>query len=362
MSTSLRADAVEEAQEAIRGHERVLARGGGTKPALSSPPEGTVTLDVSGLTGIEDYDPEELTFTARAGTPLGEIEDALAENGQYLPFDPPLVAAGATLGGAVAAGTSGPLRYRNGGVRDFILGVRFLDGEGRAVRAGGRVVKNAAGFDLAKLMVGSAGRLGVMVELSFKVFPQPQAWATLTFDCAGLDEALAVIGTLATAPIDVEALDLEPPGRLRLRMAGIADAMPARLERLEGILERSGERLEGEEEGALWREARDFSWVAQDAAIVKVALVPKQVPELESRLEPREVQRRYGAGANVCWLAWPGARPVQELDELLRSLDVAGVFITGSPAKPMVGVHRGGAFAQRVKAALDPTGRFPDVY
>ena len=140
MTVELRPDAVEEAQEALRAHERVLPRGGGTKPALSSPPEGTATLDVAGLTGIEDYDPEELTFTARAGTSLAEIEAALAENGQYLPFDPPLVAAGATLGGTVAAGASGPMRYRSGGVRDFILGVRFLDGEGRLVRAGGRVV------------------------------------------------------------------------------------------------------------------------------------------------------------------------------------------------------------------------------
>ena len=361
MSVTLRPDAVEELQEALRGHERVLPRGGGTKPALSSPPEGTVTLEVSGLSGIEDYDPEELTFTARAGTPLREIEAALAEKGQYLPFDPPLVAAGATLGGTVAAGTSGPLRYRGGGVRDFILGVRFIDGEGRLVRAGGRVVKNAAGFDLSKLMVGSAGRLGVMVELSFKVFPQPQAWATLTVDCSGLDEALALIGALATAPFDLEALDLEPPGRLWLRLAGLADAMPARLERLEGILERSGERLEGEEESALWREVRDFAWVAEDAAIVKVALVPKRLPELDAKLEELGVERRYGAGANIAWLAWPGERPAQELDELLHSLGLAGVFLTGSPGSPMVGTHRGGAFGQRVKSALDPAGRFPQL-
>jgi glycolate oxidase FAD binding subunit len=358
---SLRPEAVEEVQEAVRGHKRVLPRGGGTKPALSSPPEGTVTLEVSGLTGIEDYDPEELTFTARAGTALGVIEAALAENGQYLPFDPPLVAAGATLGGAVAAGTSGPLRYRSGGVRDFILGVRFIDGEGRLVRAGGRVVKNAAGFDLSKLMVGSAGRLGVMVELSFKVFPQPQGWATLTVDCAGLDEALALIGALATAPFDLEALDLEPPGRLSLRLAGVADAMPARLERLEGILERSGERLEGEEEGILWRKVRDFAWVAENTAIVKVALVPKRVPELEAKLEELAVERRYGAGANIAWLAWPGERSAQELDELLRSVGLAGIFLTGSPETPMVGTHRGGVFAQRVKSALDPPGRFPEV-
>ncbi len=361
MSVSLRADAVEELQQELLGHERVLARGGGTKPALSDPPQGTSTLDVSGITGIEDYDPEELTFTACAGTRVREIEDALAENGQYLPFDPPFVNAGATLGGVVAAGSSGPLRYRSGGVRDFILGVRFLDGEGRIATAGGRVVKNAAGFDLSKLMVGSAGRLGVMLELSFKVFPQPQTWASLLLDCAALDDALEVIGRLATAPFDLEALDLEPPGRLLLRLAGLDEAMPARLERLEGFLEQSGERLEGEDEGALWRDARDFAWAPEGAAVVKVALVPRRVPALEAQLEPVGVVRRYGAGANIAWLAWPGERPAAELDAVLRSLDLAGVFLTGSAPSPLVGAHRGGAFGQRVKAALDPHGRFPEI-
>ncbi|MDQ3849216.1 MAG: FAD-binding protein [Actinomycetota bacterium] len=358
---SLRGDAVEELQEELRRHARVLPRGGGTKPALSNPPEGTVSLDVSGLTGIEDYDPEELTFTARAGTSVRVIQDALAENGQYLPFDPPLADAGATLGGVVAAGTSGPLRYRNGGVRDFILGVRFLDGEGRDVTAGGRVVKNAAGFDLSKLMVGSAGRLGVMLELSFKVFPQPKAWATLTIEASDLEDALEVIGRLATAPFDLEALDLEPPGRLHLRLAGVEEAMPARLERLEGLLERGGERREGEDEDALWRAARDFAWAPQGAAIAKVALVPRRVPELEAQLEPLGAGRRYAAGANIAWLVWPPERTAEQLDGVLRSLDLAGVFLTGSAPHPLVGAHRGGAFAERVKAALDPPGRFPEV-
>ena len=110
----------------------------------------------------------------------------LAEHGQYLPFDPPLAAAGATLGGTVAAGLSGPGRYRYGGVRDFVLGVRFVDGMGNLVRGGGKVVKNAAGFDFPKLMVGSLGRLGVLAELSFKVFPQPPAFATLAVSYHGI--------------------------------------------------------------------------------------------------------------------------------------------------------------------------------
>jgi len=172
-------EAVQVLQRELRCHERVLPRGGGSKPALSTPPEGVAVLDVSGLRGITEHDPDELTVTALAGTPVAAVRDALAAHGQHLPFDPPLVAAGATLGGVVAAGTSGPGRFRHGGVRDFVIGARFLDGDGELVGGGGRVVKNAAGFDLPRLLVGSMGRLGVLVEVAFKVFPAPPAWGTL---------------------------------------------------------------------------------------------------------------------------------------------------------------------------------------
>ncbi|MDQ6744601.1 MAG: FAD-binding protein [Actinomycetota bacterium] len=361
MSATLHAEAIEQIQQTLRAHARVLPCGGGTKPALSSPPEGTTALHLSEVAGIIDYDPEELTFTACAGTPVRDIVAALAENDQYLPFDPPFVDAGATLGGVVAAGTSGPLRYRNGGVRDFVLGVRFLDGRARLVSGGGRVVKNAAGFDLPKLMVGSAGRLGVILELSMKVFPAPKAWASMSVDLPGLKDALQVIGRLATAPFDLEALDLQPPGRLWLRVAGAAEAMTARLQRLERIIERPGERVPDDEEPILWRDARDFAWAPEESSVVKVALTPKRIPELEAKLAPSGLARRYSSGGNLAWLAWDGKRPVQELDDLLRSLDLAGVVLTGSAVNPMVGAHRGGAFARRVKAALDPDGRFPEV-
>ncbi|MBI4768870.1 MAG: FAD-binding protein, partial [Chloroflexi bacterium] len=151
---------IAEVRDAVRSLPRLLPRGGGSKPALSIPPEGVAALDLSGLTGLLEYDPAEFTFTALAGTPLSEVLAALSANGQYLPFDPPFAARGATLGGAVAAGLSGPGRYRYGGVRDFILGVRLVDGNGDLVRGGGKVVKNAAGFDIPKLMVGSLGQLG----------------------------------------------------------------------------------------------------------------------------------------------------------------------------------------------------------
>ena len=149
-----------EVAETVRGAELVVPRGGGTKPALWSV-DGADVLDVLALNGITEYLPSEYTVTALAGTPLADVEARLAAEGQYLPFDPLLVDAGSTVGGAVAAGANGPGRLRYGGLRDFLLAVTFVDGRGEIVRGGARVVKNAAGFDLPKLMVGSLGRLGV---------------------------------------------------------------------------------------------------------------------------------------------------------------------------------------------------------
>jgi glycolate oxidase FAD binding subunit len=201
---------IEAIQSTIREGGPLLARGGGTKPALSTPANGATVLDVSGLAGVLEYEPGEFTFTALAGTRVADVQALLREQGQYLPFDPPLAERGATLGGTVAAGLSGPGRYRYGGVRDFILGVRFVDGNGELIRGGGKVVKNAAGFDLPKLMVGSLGQLGVLVELTFKVFPQPPAYTTLSLRCQTLPDAVSVLLRSYTARLDIEALDLEP--------------------------------------------------------------------------------------------------------------------------------------------------------
>ena len=166
-------------------------------------------LDLSRLSGVLEYEPGEFTFTALAGTPLASVDSLLAEHGQYLPFDPPLAERGATLGGTVAAGLSGPGRYRYGGVRDFILGVRFVDGAGALVRGGGKVVKNAAGFDLPKLMVGSLGQLGVLVELTLQSLPAAGGHAdACTPSSPAWRRRWRRCTALYTAPLDVDALDL----------------------------------------------------------------------------------------------------------------------------------------------------------
>jgi glycolate oxidase FAD binding subunit len=173
---------IKQLSETVRGAAKqkrpLCMRGGGTKDFYGGPIHG-FELNTSDLRGIVDYEPTELVITARAGTPLAEIEAALREEGQMLAFEPPHFGQSATLGGCVAAGLSGPRRPYAGAVRDFVLGVRMLDGKGDDLKFGGRVMKNVAGYDVSRLMAGSLGTLGVLVEVSLKVLPLPAAEATL---------------------------------------------------------------------------------------------------------------------------------------------------------------------------------------
>ena len=204
-------------------------RAGGTKPALSSAASGVPVLDMSGLAGILEHTPEECTFTALAGTRIADIERVLAVHRSHLPFDPPLAAAGATLGGTVAAGINGSCRYRYGGIRDFLIGTRIVDGEGRVVTSGGKVVKNAAGFLLHQAMVGSAGSLGLLAELTFKVFPAAEAHVTLRIDAGSIGAAVDVLSAVQRERFELAAADVTQPGTVWLRLGGFADALPTRL-------------------------------------------------------------------------------------------------------------------------------------
>ena len=265
---------------------KLIPHGAQTKPPLLA--TDAARLDMTQLTGIIEYDPGEYTFTAYAGTRLAEIAVTLAEHGQYMPFDPPLVDGGATLGGTIASGLSGSGRYRYGGLRDFILGIHFVDGQGRLVRGGGKVVKNAAGFDLPKLMVGSMGRLGVLISASFKVFPAPPTTATLQATLPSLTAALDAMARLMGGPYDLEALDLAPVHEhgnesvsLLARIGGPADVLVARLERLRSLVG-NGEAVM--DDTALWSTVREFAWVDKKSALVKVAITPQTLGVLDHAL------------------------------------------------------------------------------
>ena len=353
--TTLRPGSFREVQQAVADHARIRPRGGGTKPALSRPPEGVASLDLSGLSGMVEYEPEEYTFTALAGTPVVEVQERLAREGQYLPFDPVLARAGATLGGTVAAGTGGSGRYRYGGIRDFLLGVRFVSGRAELVRGGSRVVKNAAGFDLPKLMVGSLGRLGILVEMTFKVFPLAQRWLTLEASLPDLSQALEAIRRLRAAPVDLAAVDLEPPGRLLVRVGGRSESVGARLERVRELVG-DGVELRGQEDRDRWDAIREFDWVPSDWNLMKVPMTTSRIAELEESLRSVPCRTRYCAGGSLAWLAWRG--PLDPVALALTHSNLAGLMIRGNGDVARPGLTQDQVFSKRIQSALDPDGRF----
>ena len=206
-------------------------RGGGTKSFYGGSRTGE-PLHVSGLAGISSYEPTELVVTVRAGTPLTDLEAALEEQGQCLPFEPPRFAPGGTVGGMVAAGLSGPARVSVGSLRDHVLGLTLLNGRGEVLTFGGQVAKNVAGYDVSRLMAGSLGILGVICEVSLKVLPVDRATATLSFDW---DEsrALEQLRRWASQPLPVNASAWNE-GRLHVRLSGAAAAVSGACSELGG--------------------------------------------------------------------------------------------------------------------------------
>ena len=340
-------------QDAVKSAEHLRVRGGGSKPALSR----GAGLELCELSGILEYNPHEYTFTALSSTPLSEINDLLATKGQYLPFDPPFADAGATLGGTAAAGLSGPGRFRYGGVRDFLLGVTFVDGSGQLLSGGGKVVKNAAGFDLPKLMIGSLGGFGILIELTFKVFPHPESYATLQLETADFAQADSLMQRLALSSFEAVALELLPPSRLRVRFGGRDEALSERIERVQAFLGQPGEVLTGDTEAELWREANTFSWVPAGHALVKIVHSPRQVGSLEAALSPFNTPHRYGVGGNVCYLAWSETER-GGLEALLLRQNLSGLALTGSWTNPHLGIQTSNAFLERITRVFDPRGVF----
>jgi len=218
----------------IELRERILAanaartplrlRGGSSKDFYGEALTGEV-LDTHGHTGIVDYEPSELVIAARCGTPLAEIETVLAQHGQFLPFEPPAFGGTATIGGVMAAGLSGPRRASVGAARDFVLGAHLLDAHGELLRFGGQVMKNVAGFDVARLLCGSLGVLGLIAQVSLKVLPRPREETTLRFEC-GAAEALAMFQRWRAQPLPISATCWHD-GVASVRLSGSSSALRA---------------------------------------------------------------------------------------------------------------------------------------
>jgi glycolate oxidase FAD binding subunit len=227
-------------------------RGGGSKDFYGQQRAGTV-LDTRALRGVVSYEPSELVVTVLAGTPLADLEQLLAAQAQYLPFEPPHFGSAATVGGMVAAGLSGPARATSGAVRDFVLGVQMLGGQGQLLRFGGQVMKNVAGYDVSRLMVGSLGTLGLITEVSLKVLPLPLAEATLRLEL-GQAQALRQLHAWAGKPLPLNASCWQccaGRGVLTVRLRGAQAAVRAASQVL------GGEVLDAAAARSFWQSLRE---------------------------------------------------------------------------------------------------------
>ena len=345
-----------ELAEAVRGASGPLAvRGGGTR---SAPAEGAV-LSTAGLSGISLHEPGALTLVARAGTPMAEVEAALAGHGQCLAFEPMdhralLGTEGEpTIGGAVATGAAGPRRVRVGGCRDSLIGVRFVDGEGRVVRSGGRVMKNVTGYDLARLMAGARGTLGVLAEVAFKVLPAPSSQATLTLE--GLDVARSVRAMAAAlgSPFEVSGAARGPDGATHLRIEGLAESVAYRSGRLAEALAPFGEaRIEADREAgvALWRAVRDVEALARaPGAVWRIAVRPSEAPAVVAALG--EAQVALDAGGSIVWAALPEGVDARALAPGIATLVRGRGFPAMAPEPAPVA-----ALSAGLRARFDPRG------
>ena len=354
MNTTI--DPILEMQEIVRQSTKVHVYGSRTKGGFHSLAEGATIISTQSLQGIVSYDPQEFVVTMLSGTRISDVVAILAKQGQYLPFDPLLANRGATIGGTVAANASGPGRFRFGGIRDFLLGVRFIDGRGNCIRGGGQVVKNAAGFDYPKLMVGSQGKLGLIYELTFKVFPRPESYATVISRFSELDPALACMNQLASSPMDIEALDLFPVQQaegcydLAIRIGGIATALSNRLSRLQKIVPGSSRVLRDHEEELFWQAASNFDWACKAEKLLKLPMTSRTIPEVEELFANSQICRRYSVGGNVAWIAteW-------NADFQLR-LGSVQTFL-GQPST-ITRSSEPGPFGQAIQRALDPASKF----
>lgn len=237
------ADLLEQVNQALHARTPLRLRGGDSKAFLGRPVSG-VELDTRAHCGIVSYDPTELVLTARAGTPLAEIEAALEAAGQMLPCEPPDFST-ATFGGMVAAGISGPRRPWSGSVRDYVLGTRVITGHGKLLRFGGEVMKNVAGYDLSRLLAGSFGCLGLITEVSMKVLPKPRMCASLRLQM-DVHQALGELAEWGAQPIPISAACHD------------GAALHLRLEGGEGSVCSARLRLGGEEIGSdYWQDLRE---------------------------------------------------------------------------------------------------------
>jgi glycolate oxidase FAD binding subunit len=382
-----------EVEEAVRwalGNDKPLELvGQGTKRAIGRPSQTDLTLDLSGLNGVTLYEPAELVLSARAGTPVAEIDALLAENNQQLAFEPmdygPLLGGAAnrgTLGGAIAANLAGPRRIKAGAARDHFLGVTAVTGRAETIKSGGRVVKNVTGYDLCKLLAGSWGTLAAMTDITVKVLPKAETEATVVV--AGLDDAQACaamtaamgsscdVSGAAHAPDHVaswfDGLP-KPQASTVLRLEGFAPSVAHRKDTLAALMRKFGpvSILDEKNSSALWQSIRNVKPFTADGArdrpLWRISVAPSRGHEIAGAITPA-AQIFYDWGGGLVWVAMPFAgepdaaairRAVAEVGghaTLIRA-PAAVRAATGAFAAEEPGLHD---LAKRVKESFDPKG------
>jgi glycolate oxidase FAD binding subunit len=344
------AELVARVKDAVAARQPLCIRAGRSKDFYGNTPRGNI-FDPSVWSGIESYEPSELVITARAGTPLRELESTLAAQHQMLAFEPPHFGEGATVGGCIAAGLAGPRRssagYTYGSVRDAVLGARLLDGQARLLRFGGTVMKNVAGYDVSRVLAGSLGILGVIVDVSLKVLPRSAAEVTLRFEMSER-QALERLNELGGKPLPISASSWHD-GQMLLRLSGSDAAVTQAVTLLRG------EQLGVAESARYWLELREHrsGWFSGDLPLWRMSL-----PSTADPVALDGGQTIEWGGAQR-WLR--SALPSQQVRERARQLGGHATLFRGGDrsagvftplAAPVAAIHR------RLKQEFDPAGIF----
>jgi len=251
---------------------------------------------------------------------------------------------------------NGPGQFRYGGLREFIIGAKFISGCGQRLKGGGKVVKNAAGFDFPKLFVGSIGRLGILYELTFKVFPAPHSYMTLSFSLDNIPLALDAACSLAGSSFEPFAIDITPPGRLDIRIGGNHEANEITAGLVEKFIALPAHRSTGEEENTIWNNLRDLTW-AKGNLLLKVALIPSMVDELDRALEKINALRHYSAAGNVAFVD-TDRKHLQAIDAKLKTMKLSGIVLRGEIANPRLGWQSSGKAETIIQSTMDREGKF----
>ncbi len=400
MSTLLKpetADAVLQAIAWAAAEEKPLeVRGRGSKSGIGRPVQAEATLDLSALTGITLYEPDELVLSARAGTPIAEIEALLLENNQQLEFEPMdyglihgTSTGNGTIGGVLAANLSGPRRLKAGAARDHILGISAVSGRGEMFKSGGRVVKNVTGYDLSKGLAGSWGTLATITDVTFKVLPRAETVATVLVagldDCKAVEVMCAAMGSSceisAAAHLPAEAADMLPElatagsAVTALRLEGFGPSVAYRKDALKSVIkpwDKHGtgrfDELGAEASTSLWRAIRDAAPLAEGAApLWRISVAPTAAPDVLAALSSLSVRHFYDWSGGLIWLAIDDDSADDAGADLIRTAVAASggghaTLVRGSaalraavppfqPQEPALA-----ALSKRLKENFDPKG------